>query len=419
MNELWQIPNTWRWENVSSVVKWSSGGTPKATKMSYYENGTIPWLITADLNDGIVQESAKKINKIGFDNSSTKMVEVGSVFVAMYGSIGKLGIAGIRCCTNQAIAFSRELKGVDNKYLFYYMRNIKDYLLSLGKGGTQANISLTVLNSISIPLPHIIDEQKRIVERLELLFGKINKANERLEKIPTILKRFHQSVLSSACSGKLTADWREENESGIWENKKLQELCENIVDCPHSTPKWTNAGKICIRTTNFKVGSLDLSEVRYVSNETFIDRTSRLVPVANDILYSREGGILGIACQVPENVELCLGQRMMILRTKEDISSKYVMHVLNSSLITDVVREKTGGTAAPHLNVGDVKNFVIPIPPLPEQEEIVRRVDKLFALADKIEQRYKNAKAQLARAEKSIFAKAFQGELVRQEIEEQ
>jgi len=114
---------------------------------------------------------------------------------------------------------------------------------------------------------------------------------------------------------------------------------------------------------------------------------------------------------VPHGVELCLGQRMMLMRVAEYSSAKYIMNILNSPLILDIVNEKITGSASPHINVGDVKKFPIPLPLLPEQEEIVRRVDKLFALADKIEERYNKAKRQLERAEKAIYAKAFRGEL--------
>ena len=152
------------------VAKWGSGGTPKATERAYYENGTIPWLIIGDLNDGVVTETATKITKLGLENSSAKMIPAGTLLVAMYGSIGKLGITGVECCTNQAIAYVKQLHGVSTKFMFYYMVLIKPELISMGKGGTQKNISQTVLNSLLIPVPPM-EEQNRIVTRIEELFS--------------------------------------------------------------------------------------------------------------------------------------------------------------------------------------------------------------------------------------------------------
>ncbi|MBC7822075.1 MAG: restriction endonuclease subunit S, partial [Planctomycetaceae bacterium] len=274
-------------------------------------------------------------------------------------------------------------------------------------------------------------EQRRIVGKLELLLGKVSSSQQRLSRVPGLLKRFRQSVLAAACSGKLTADWREENEAvpidspteidiptgfptlpESWSWTTLESVCVNVVDCPHSTPKWTDAGKLCIRTTNFRPGILDLSEVRFVSAATFNERIERLRPEPGDIVYSREGGILGIACQIPPSVQLCLGQRMMLFRVGSEYTATLLMHWLNSSVITHRVQELTGGSASPHLNVRDIKAFPTPLPPLSEQQEIVRRVEKLFAFADQIEARLRQAQAHVDRLTQSLLAKAFRGELV-------
>ena len=172
-----------------------------------------------------------------------------------------------------------------------------------------------------------------------------------------------------------------------------------------------------MRTTNFKPGILDLSEVRYVSNATFRQRIERLHPQPGDILYSREGGILGIACIIPPGVELCLGQRMMLLRTGPEFTGALLMHWLNSPLTLRRVQQLTGGTASPHLNVRDIKDFPTPVPPFAEQHEIVRRLEALLALADQIEARLEKAQAQVDKLTPSLFAKAFSGELVPIEAE--
>ena len=158
MDKKTALPSHWEIKKMTEVVTWGSGGTPKATEKSYYENGTIPWLIIGDLNDGIVNSSLSKITELGLKNSSAKMIPVGTLLVAMYGSIGKLGITGIECCTNQAIAFAKELHGVTTKYMFYYMSMIKPKLISMGKGGTQKNISQSVLKSLDVVVPPIPEQ---------------------------------------------------------------------------------------------------------------------------------------------------------------------------------------------------------------------------------------------------------------------
>lgn len=305
----------------------------------------------------------------------------------------------------------------------------------------QKRVPADFIESAEIPLPPLA-EQKRIVEAIERLTARVDAARARLAVVPAILKRFRQAVLAAACSGRLTEDWREANPESestqslvvtmrarktkpprdlehvpdspappSWSWTSLETLCSAIVDCPHSTPKWTTAGRLCARTSNFRPGVLDLAEKSFVSDATYRERVARLVPEPGDVLYSREGGILGIACMIPPATHLCLGQRMMLMRPWPEVSAVFFMHCLNSRPITDRVRELTGGTASPHLNVGDIKMFPMPVPPSAEQNEVVRRVESLMKLADAIERRVATAQSRADTLTQSILARAFRGEL--------
>ena len=170
-----------------------------------------------------------------------------------------------------------------------------------------------------------------------------------------------------------------------WSVLPLTKVASSIVDCPHSTPKWTTEGRICVRTNQFRPGHLDLSDVRFVSKSTYLERIQRLEPAENDILYSREGGILGIACRVPPNTQLCLGQRMMLIRAGSEIDSAFLEMVLNSPLITRIALAKTTGGAAPRINVATVKAYPIPLPPIGEQHRIVAKVNELTELCGRLE----------------------------------
>jgi len=393
------IPNGWEIKKMSDVVIWGSGGTPKATEAAYYENGTIPWLVIGDLNDGVVNSSASKITELGLKNSSAKLIPPGTLLVAMYGSIGKLGITGIECCTNQAIAFAKELHGVTTQYMFYYMVLIKAKLISMGKGGTQKNISQAVLKSLDVIVPPL-SEQKRIVSRIEELFSQLDASVAKLKTAKERLKVYRQAVLKEAFS---------KFDGSI--EKTISSVCENIVDCPHSTPKSVQKGKLCLRTTNFKPGYLNLSEKNYVSEETFCERISRLAPKPGDVLFSREGAILGIACIIPDGLEVCMGQRMMLLRPSEDLLNKYLMYYLNSPKARTLIIENVGGTASPHINVGDIKNFTIPIIPFAQQQSVVAEIESRLSVCDNIEKTVGTALQQAEALRQSILKIAFEGGL--------
>jgi type I restriction enzyme, S subunit len=336
------------------------------------------------------------------------------------------------------------------EYLYFFIKS--DQFLTqrdnYSTGSTQEALTDGAAKQIFLPLPPIT-EQKRIVERLNTLFVKVNNTKVHFDKIPTILKYYRQSVLDAAISGDLTKEWRKRNlniDTGFnlleiieksrnkrkrtsevneqfiqldlpanWAITNLDSVSDEIVDCPHSTPKWVSSGKICLRTTNFQPNKLNLDEVKYVSEATYEERISRLKPQPGDILYSREGGILGIACLLDIEEDVCLGQRMMMLRVNPNVSNKFVSYYLNSPTIIKHVNNLIGGSAAPHINVRDIKEYPLPVPSYAEQLEIVRRVDELFHFADSIEARYNKAKSWFDKISKAILSKAFRGELVEQD----
>ena len=353
-----------------------------------------------------------------------------TIIVGRKGSVGEVHLSSEGCWPIDTTYFIDEFPAnLPPAYWALYLKSLR--LGQQEKSSAIPGISRDDIYAVEVPLPPLA-EQRRIVVKVDKLLGKVDACQQRLVRIPVLLKRFRQSVLAAACSGRLTADWREENTTDAdgesvavlddlhplpetWRWQHLESVCARIVDCPHSTPKWADSGRLCVRTTNFRPGVLDLSEVRYVSGTTFNQRIERMRPQPGDVLYSREGGILGIACMIPPKVELCLGQRMMLFRVKSDFSASMLMHWLNSPVILRRVQELTGGSASPHLNVRDIKAFPTPSPPLAEQQEIVRRVEALFALADQIEGRFRVSQTHLSKLTPSLLAKAFRGELVPQD----
>jgi type I restriction enzyme S subunit len=137
----------------------------------------------------------------------------------------------------------------------------------------------------------------------------------------------------------------------------------------------------CIDTTNINQGEILYNRLRRVSEESFRERILRLKPAAGDVLFSREGSI-GLSVIVPDNMEVCLGQRMMLFRTHYHITPEYFRIALISSMFVAQWEASLKGTAARHVNVGALSEMIIPIPPLAEQHRIVAKVDELFALAD-------------------------------------
>lgn len=423
------LPEGWRETTLGEVcIKPQYGWTCKAAT-----KGNVKYVRTSDISRRrLVWGNVPYCGSVP-DDFRKYRVQVNDILVSRAGSVGisqRIREAPYEAVFASYLIRFRALENVLPEWIEYYLKSDAYWrsISEMSAGIALQNVNASKLSALELPLPPL-PEQRRIVAKLEELLGKVDACQSHLAKIPLILKRFRQSVLAAACSGKLTEDWRRQHGKGgsdlqsdeesngmgeipsTWKWLKIQEVCQSIVDCPHSTPKWTAHGKICVRTTNFRPNQLDLSEVRFVSEKTFRDRVGRLTPHAGDVLYSREGGILGIACMIPKGIELCLGQRMMLLRTKETYSGSLLMYWLNTPQIMQKVRDLTGGTASPHLNVGDIKEFWSPLPPPEEQREIIGRVGLLLALADQIETRCGQTRERVARMYSSSLSQAFHGEL--------
>jgi len=279
------------------------------------------------------------------------------------------------------------------KYIFYRLQIIQfDH-------STHKRYWIQSYSKIKVLIPPL-DEQSRIVASIEELFSELDKAVDTLKTTKEQLEVYRQTILVDA--------FRVATNST---HLKIGYVCAKIVNCPHSTPKWEKNGKLCLRTTNFKRGYLDLQSPNYVSEETFNDRNRRIIPQPGDVLYSREGSVLGIACTIPSNVYPCLGQRMMLLRSGEKLNNRYLMHYLNSPMVTNHVIATKGGTGSPHINVGDIKEFQIPIPSLEEQSNIVCQIEEQLSSCDNVEKTVDAILTQADAMRQSILKQAFEGTL--------
>ena len=167
-----EIPNSWTWARMGQVGDWGAGSTPQRGNQDYY-GGNILWLKTGELNNDIVYDTEEKITQRAFQDCSLRMNKIGDVLIAMYGAtIGKLAIVGKELTTNQACCGCTPYV-VYNWFLFYFLMASRDSFIKKGEGGAQPNISRVKLVEHLIPLPPL-NEQKRIVKRIETLFEQLH-----------------------------------------------------------------------------------------------------------------------------------------------------------------------------------------------------------------------------------------------------
>lgn len=398
------ISNKWKIVPITDVVKWASGGTPKSGIKEYYDNGTIPWLIIGDLNDGIVNKAQTYITEKGLENSSAKIVPKGRLLVAMYGSIGKLGITGIECCTNQAIAFVKEQKDISTKFLFYYMMHIKPYLIKMGKGGTQKNISQTVLKKIKIPVPEI-NEQEYVVSRIEELFSELDNGVGNLKKAKIQLDVYKKAVISESypeLSDEVSRKLMDiaDISSGITKGRKLDKY--DTIKLPY------------LRVANVQNGYLDLSEMKDI--ELKVSEKEKFLLHYGDVLYT-EGGDrdkLGRGTVWKNEIPECVHQNHVFkARIKDNVAlPKYISYWSMSKYARNYFfRKGKQSVNLASINKTVLSNLEIPIISISEQENVVKNIEEKLSACENIEKTIDTALQQAETMRQSILKQAFEGKL--------
>ena len=234
-------------------------------------------------------------------------------------------------------------------------------------------------------------EQAAICDFLDREAGQIDALVTEQEKLIELLKEKRQAVITHTVTKGLDSTVQTKGSGikwlgevpGHWKINRLKHVCSHVVDCLHTTPTYDGDVEFpAVRTADVERGVLLLDQTRLVSREVYEERIQRLKPVAGDILYSREGERFGMAALVPANVELCLGQRMMMFRVLDNVHSEYIMWLLNSDSVYKQVLEKIGGSTSPHVNISDIINFYIPCPPRKEQRQIAKHISNVTASLD-------------------------------------
>jgi len=205
---LGEIPAHWDVWKTTWVFSIGSGTTPRSEDPAYY-GGDIPWITTSELRESVIFSTEKSVTELAVkEHSSLKVYPANSVAVAMYGAtIGRLGILGVPATVNQACCVFFNARNADPRYWFYWLQMRRPYLVSLGYGGGQPNLSQELLRSIRVPLPPV-DEQRAIAAFLDRETAKIDVLIAKIREAIKHLKELRTALISAAVTGKI--DVREE-----------------------------------------------------------------------------------------------------------------------------------------------------------------------------------------------------------------
>ncbi|HHY6974773.1 TPA: restriction endonuclease subunit S [Yersinia enterocolitica] len=412
-----KLPEGWKKIEIGDVAVVISGGTPKSGIAENFAppGEGIAWLTPADLSGyrgKYISHGARDLTTLGYSSCSAKLMPKGTILFSSRAPIGYVAIAANEIATNQGFKSFAFTSDIFPDYAYYFLRNIRHVAEEMGTGTTFKEISGSSAKTLPFVLAPLA-EQKIIAEKLDTLLAQVDSTKARLEQIPKILKRFRQAVLAAAVNGKLTG-------VTIIPLGNLGDITDIISGVAFKKAQYATSGYRLLQIANVTYGRTCWDSVSYIP----------LVLAKQYSNYSLKVGDIALALNRPitnnrlkvtgicnNDLPSTLYQRVARFRVKENnsfISSDYLLLIMQSFSFLKKIEGNLKGSDQPYINTSTLDKFQIFAPSLPEQQEIVRRVEQLFAYADTIEKQVNNALARVNNLTQSILAKAFRGELTAQ-----
>ncbi|MCK4618725.1 MAG: restriction endonuclease subunit S [Desulfobacterales bacterium] len=450
----YRIPDNWVWAFLGKLGTFHAGsGFPK--KFQGHENLPIPFFKVGTLkyaneygvlaiSDNYVDENIRKKIK-------AKIIPKGSIVFAKIGEAIKLNRRAIisidSCIDNNMMAYDAYSKFLTNT-LFYFW-SLKEDFYQYSHATTVPSINKTKFEKMYFPLPPI-KEQKKIVKKLSSMLDKLKEAKKLIQEAKDSIENRRASILNKAFTGELTKKWREDNpaiedvrfylenieneikkvakkskkEKGLivegykipnsWQWRKLDDL--SFLITKGASPKWqginyTNDKDQTLFVTSENVGSghLILDKEKYVESK-FDAKQKRSILKLGDVLLNIVGASIGRAAVFDIEKKSNINQAVALIRLADKKFNRFLNYLLNSEFAKNYYSQNKVDVARANLSLSDVANIPIPLPPLEEQKEIVRILDRILCKEDKSKELI-DLEEHIDFLEKSILSKAFRGEL--------
>ena len=408
----YEVPENWCWIKlgvISSII--SKGTTPKGGKSAYVDEG-IDFLRVENINDDgtICHDDMIHVTEethTGFLKRS--ILEENDILVSIAGTLGKTAIVkndDLPLNTNQAVAFVR-LKDngeVSREYIRYAIDTpvIQNMLLSKTKVTAIPNLTLEIISECLIPFPPLA-EQQRIVEQIESLFSKLDEAKEKAQEVIDGYEARNAAVYNDAFSGRLTAQWREDNyKENKWETKRFDEVADiksnlvepsNYLEFPHIAPD------------NIEKRTGILLDYHTIAEDGVKSGKHRFY--AGQILYSKIRPYLSKVVMVDFD-GLCSAD-MYPIEAKEN--TKYLLYYMLSDMFLEQASSAGSRSVLPKINQKELSAIKVRITSDEEQKEVVRILDYLLPMMQQVRDKAVQVVDNIDTIKKSILAKAFRGKL--------
>jgi type I restriction enzyme S subunit len=411
------MPNGWEYKKLGDAMHIARGGSPRPIKQYLTDdpNG-LNWIKIGDATESnkYIYKTKEKITKDGLHK--TRFVEEGDFLLSNSMSFGRPYIMKTTGCIHDGWLVLKEIEDIDLDKDFLYHLLCSPYLFEqfdkLAAGSTVRNLNIALVSSVEIPIPPL-DEQKRIVAKLDECFDAIDKARANVEKNLNNAKELFQSQLNQIFSQPALSE--AEGKGNGWADKRIEEMTENVSK--GSSPKWQginyveNDGILFITSENVGEAELLLHKKKYVEKK-FNDKEKKSILKKGDVLTNIVGASIGRTAIYDIDDIANINQAVCVIRCNENVlNNYYLMYLLNSPFFKTILHENEVNNARANLSLTFFRNLIIPIPNTTEQQSIVEFIIDLKSQTQALESNYQQELAALDELKKSILQKAFMGEL--------
>jgi type I restriction enzyme, S subunit len=422
-----EIPSHWKVSKASWLFSIGSGTTPNSDDPIHY-GGDIPWITTSELRESVINETEKTLTRHALKvYTSLRIHPKGSVAVAMYGAtIGRIGVLGVPATVNQACCVFSSAQHIETQFWFYWLQMRRPYLISLGYGGGQPNLSQDLLRSIRVPVPHP-REQREVATFLDRETAKLDALIAKKERIIELLQERRTALIMRAVTGGLDPSVPTKN-SGVewlgdtpahWDIAKIWRISTARSGATPSKdePKYWDGSIPWVSPKDMKRRLIDSSEDTLT--EQAIAETGITLFGPPVVLIVVRGMILAHSFPVAlAVVPVTINQDMKALTFCKHIQPLFVVRFfegIGKHLLVAIVEEAAHGTRA--IRMDQWRQVAIPVPPEPEQILIIRFLDKETARIDGLVAKVRTAVMRLKEYRISLISAAVTGKIdVREEV---
>lgn len=417
-----ELPTGWTSFTLKHIGGVSGGKTPSKANSEFWSSPDIPWVSPKDMKRNLLNNSEDRISQIAMDEAGIMLYPAGSVLMVTRSGILQhtfpVALAGVELTVNQDIKVLRPIEDINPKFMFYLIKSFSGEILSAcSKDGTTVqSIDSEKLESFPLPLPPAT-EQARIAQKLDELLAQVETLKARIDAIPTQLKLFRKSVLAAAVSGRLAKSTNIKKGSN-WLHIRAVDICEKVQSGGTPREGFSEEGIPFLKVYNIVNQKIDFEyRPQYIPEPVHKGSSAKSVTRAGDVVMNIVGPPLGKIATIPAtHEEWNINQAITLFRPSSKITSGWISTVLEGGdNLRNILNETKGSAGQVNISLSQCRNFIFPVPPLAEQTEIVRRVEQLFAFADNLEAKVAAAKSRIDNLTQSILAKAFRGELVPQD----